>query len=188
MINDKQHTRGLTLIEILISIFLFGLISLVLFNVYQGYFSAFGVQQARIDTSRSARTIVNEVEKVARQANHIVASHTFSGTTMTTSSSTAVFELPSVNSVGDIVANTYDYIAFYTTNANMYVRTEAGSGSIRTSGTKRLSDIVNTLAFTYSNSNLTQATSTSVEIRTQTIVKGSPVQAHLYQVIHLRNL
>ena len=179
---------GFTIIEVLISIFLFGLISLVLFSVYQGYFVAFGLQQARIDTARSARTIVSEVEKVARQANHIVVSHPFARTTITTSTSTAVFELPSVNSVGDIVANTYDYIAFYTTNAYMYELTEAGNGSIRTNGTKRLSDIINTLAFAYSNANLTQAASTSVDVRTQTIVKGSPVQAHLYQVIHLRNL
>lgn len=180
--------KGFTLIEIMVSTFIFVMIMIVLFNIYKGYYTVFDIQQARTAVNGSASTVIKEFGRVARQADHVAGSHVFSGVTYTSGVGVAVFELPSLDSSGDIIAGTYDYIAFYATSTSSYVITDAGSGSARGNGTRHLSDTLNTLTFTYSTSTMANATSTDIDVLTQKIVRGQTLQAHLHQTVRLRNI
>lgn len=186
----KQRSRhaGFTLMEILITMFIVGLIAVVLFNVYNGYNTVFAIQQTRVDVNGSAREIADEFKKTALQARRVVASHTFSGVIRTSGSTTTVFELPSVNGAGDVISASYDYVAFYATSTDAYKVTDGAIGSVRASSTRHLSNTLKTLTFTYNNGNITLATSTDVDVQTQTTLKGQVISAHVRESARLRNL
>lgn len=179
--------RGFTLMETLTVVGIVSLIVIALFNIYEGYGTVFVIQQARVDVNGSAREIADEFKKTVLQASRVVASHDFSGVTHTSGNAVAVFEVPSVNSTGDIIAGTYDYVAFYATSADAYKVTDGASGSVRASSTKHLSKTLSALAFTYNNSTITLATSTTIEIQTQTTAKDQTISAHIYETARLRN-
>ncbi len=187
----KHHTHsgaGFTLIEVLIATAVVSLIMLVLYNVYTGYGVVFVIQQARVEVNGSAREVVDEFKHTALQASQVVTSHTFSGEDYASGSGEVVFRLPAVDSSGVAIAGTYDYVAFFATSTSVYKVTDAGAGSARGSGTRRLSDTLSTLAFTYNNATLSLATSTEIDIQTQKTVRGQVIQAHLHESARLRNI
>lgn len=186
--KQPHINTGFTLIEVLISIVIISFILIALFNIYTGYNTVMTIQQAHIDVNGSARTIVDEFKQTAMQADSVVASHAFSGTTYSSGTSAIVFELPSIDSSGNIISGTYDYIVLYATSTSAYKITDSGTGSARISGTRHLSDTLSTLSFTYSNASITQATSTDLDVITQTTVRTQTLQAHVHETARLRNL
>jgi len=186
--HKSYSCRGFTIIEVIITTFIVALLAIALFNIYQGYYAVFAIQQARVGVNGSARETVDEFKQTVLQADRIVASHTFAGTAYTSGSTTTVFELPAIDGAGDIIASAYDYIAFYSTTTNAYKVTDGGIGSARKSGMRRLSDTLNALTFTYNNGTITSATSTEIDVRTQSIVRGQTVQAHVHDTARLRNI
>ncbi|MBI5003762.1 type II secretion system protein [Candidatus Kaiserbacteria bacterium] len=180
--------KGFTLVEILISTAVVILIMLVLYNIYTGYDAVFVIQQARVEVNGSAREVVDEFKHTALQASQVVTSHAFSGENYTSGSDEVVFRLPAIDGTGAAIAGRYDYIAFFATSTSVYKVTEAGAGSARGSGTRRLSDTLNTLVFTYNNVTLSSATSTEIDIQTQKTVQGQLIQAHLHESARLRNI
>lgn len=184
----NQLQRGFTLIEILISTFVIGLIAIVLFNIYTGYYTVFAIQQARLEVNGSAREVVEEFRKTALQANRVLLSRSFSGVTYTSGATTTVFELPAVSSTGSMLSGIYDYVVFYATSTEVYKVVEGGAGSVRASSTRHLSSTLSSLVITYNNSNVTLATSTDIDIQTRAIVKEQTYQAHVHETARLRNI
>lgn len=186
--NARSRMSGFTIVEVLISTFILAILMIVLLNIYKGYYTVFDIQEARTAVNGSASAIIKEFGEVARQADHVVSSHTFSGTTYSSGTGTAVFELPAIDSSGGVIDGVYDYVAFYTSSTDAYAITDPGSGSARGSGTKHLSSTLNALTFTYSAAALANATSTDIDVLTQHIVRGQTLQTHLRQTVRLRNL
>lgn len=184
----KGFTAGFTLVEILISTAVVILIMLVLYNVYTGYNAVFVIQQARVEVNGSAREVVDEFKHTALQASQVVASHAFSGEDYTSGGDEVVFRLPAIDGSGVVIAGIYDHVAFYATSTSVFKVTEAGAGSARASGNRRLSDTLSVLSFTYNNASLSMATSTEIDIQTQKTVQGQVIQAHLHESARLRNI
>ena len=183
-----HHKRGFTTVELMISIAIFVLMSQALIHMYKGFYVVFSVQQARIAVNGSAREVVQDFKQTALQASHIVNSRTFSGTTYTTGAGTAVLELPSIDSSGDVLPGVYDYVVFYATSSRAYKITEGAAGSARGNTIRHLSDTINTLTFTYNNADVTQATSTQIEVMTQSITLGQTIQARAREMVRIRNI
>jgi prepilin-type N-terminal cleavage/methylation domain-containing protein len=186
--KKQRENRGFTLMEILVSIGVMSLIAVVLINVYTGYNTVFAVQQVRAEVNGSAREIADEFKKTVLQASNVVISHDFSGVTYSSTATTSVLKMPSIDGAGDVVPASYDYVAFYASSTTAYKVTDGASGSARASSTRRLSSTLDTLAFTYNNANVSLATSTDVEIQTQKTIKGQTFTAHLRETARLRNI
>ena len=93
-----------------------------------------------------------------------------------------------MNASGDIIANTYDYIGFYLSGTDLYRAIDANVASARVSGTKKVALLVNSLAFTYDNADLTKTTSVSVDLVTQITAKQGTITTHLHEKFYLRNI
>jgi len=181
--------RAFSTIEILIAIPIFALIMLALVVMMLSYYDIYNSQQASIDVEHDARTIMSEISKAALQADHVVASHTCASTLYTTNAHTVVFELPSVDSSGNIISGTYDYICIATTSASAYSYTVAGSGSARPTISRKISNnTLSSLTLTYDNADMTKVTNVDVDVVTAELVKQQLVQSHLHQQIYLRNI
>ncbi len=179
--------KGLTLIEAIVTIAIFIVISAALWSFYVNYYQVFHTQQGLVSVAGSASAAANELQNAIWQADQILVSHTFSGTVYNTGQNTLVLELPSIDSSGNIVSAKYDYMVFYATSTHLYKLVQADGQSSRPSGFRQLSDTVSTFTFTYNNADLTQANKIDVDMQLQTVVNRQTIPYHLHQTLYLRN-
>lgn len=179
--------RGFTLTETVITISLSVLALLALVNLFFIFNSIYGYQQAFIATAGSAGAAINSFEAAILPANHVLASHAFSGTTYSSGAMTLVLELPTIDNSGNIVYGAKDYIVFYASSTKLYRLVQADAQSARSSGLTQLSATLNSLSFTYDNVNFAQVTNVTADIQTQAQFKQQVVQSHLREKLYLRN-
>ncbi len=181
--TPRAFTLVETMIVIAISAIMFITISILIFkfNMTSEY------QQAILQSSGSASALIKEVETLTLPADAVLLTHIFSGVTRTSTSTTLVLEIPSIDSSGNIIPNAHDYAAFYTTGTIAYRTLEKNAASVRVSGTKKLSDTVQSLTFTYNNAALTAADIVTVDAQMQTHAKQELMYDHRQQQIRLRN-
>lgn len=183
-IADKQ---GFTLVETIITITIFIIISVALGVFFVYYYQNFNIQQTIVNMVGAASGTASELQNIILQADKIMANHDFSGTVYETNQNTLVLELPSIDGSGDIISGKYDYAVFYATGTSFYKLIQGDPSSARLSGLKQLSGIVLSLVFTYNNGDLNQADKVSVDMQMQTTVSRQIVSHHFYQEIYLRN-
>jgi type II secretory pathway pseudopilin PulG len=182
-----RSVRGFSTIELIIVIAISVILMLAVVEIYVTYSNSYLYQNAAINTSSSAAAFLNEFNDMSLQADAIVASRSVSGTTYTTGSTTVVFEIPAINSSGDIISNSFDYAILYASSTGAYRLLDVNGSSARVAGTKKFSDFVNNLTFTYDNASPTAASSVTADITTKSIVKQETFTSHLKQQVYLRN-
>lgn len=180
-------TRAFTLVETIVVIAL-GVTMMIALGLLIFTFNKISLyEKASSASSGSASAVMREIESLTFPARAILQTHTFSGSTRTSSSTALVLEVPSYDSSGNVIANTYDYAAFYSVGTNAYRLLEANASSKRASGTKQLSSTISALSFTYGSSDFTQVSTTTVDVQTQVQVKQDILTDHRREQIRLRN-
>lgn len=187
LFNKKRKNKGFTIAETLVAAGIISILTLVLIQFLLGYNKSFGIFNANVDVSSSAGRVITETSAAAREASAVLASRLFSDTTYTSSATSLVLQLPSVDATGAAIFGKYDYIAFYLEGANAYKRTEVDVASTRPAGVKLLSETVNSLTFTYDNANFALVQKIDIDIETEKQVKDEVSESHLRQQVYLRN-
>ncbi|MDE1919226.1 MAG: type II secretion system protein [Patescibacteria group bacterium] len=183
----QSAARAFTLLETMIVIALAaGMMTTLGFLIYN-FNGTSAYEQTLSQSSGSASAVLREVESLVLPADAVLQTHTFSSTTYTSTSTSIVLEIPSIDSSGNVISSTYDYAAFYTSGTNAYRLLQANASSKRASGTKLLSSSVKTLTFSYNNTDFTKVSSTTVDIQTQAQVKQNTVSDHRREQMRLRN-
>lgn len=144
-------------------------------------------QQTLSQSSGSASALMREIKLFAFPANAVLQTHSFSSATHTSTSTSLVLKIPSTNSSGTVISNTYDYAAFYVVGTNAYRLLEADALSTRTSGTKLLSSTISALTFTYNTADFATVSSVTIDIRTQASTTQEILTDRRVEQIRLRN-
>ncbi len=180
--------RAFTLIETVIIIAFSVSVMIALVLLMYIFTKSSTYEQAIATSSGSATLVMREIELYTLPADAFVLSHTFPGAATYTSTTTSlVLELPSIDSSGYVIANTYDYVAFYATGTMAYRIIDKNALSNRATGTKALSSNISSFTFTYNNSVIPNATTTTVDVQTQTTVRQQTYTDHRREQIRLRN-
>jgi len=180
-------TRAFTLVETIIVAAISACMLLMLGFLTYNFNGTLAYQQTVTQTSGSVSAIMREIELLALPADAALQTHTFQSSTYTSSPIALVLEIPSIDSSGNVIANTYDYAAFYVVGVNAYRLLEANALSKRASGTKQLGSAVNTLTFTYDNADFTKVSIVTVDAQTRAQVKQNVLSDHRREQIRLRN-
>lgn len=180
--------RAFTLVEVLITVALFVVTMLALTQLYLVFGRLVAIQNPSIEVSLDADRIVDTVRTFGLQANRVVSTHSFSGTTYTSGTTTVIFELPAVDSAGGVVPSMYDYVGVHASSTNVYRLIDVAAGSARAPGTKQLTSVLGTLDFAYDSSIFSSVTSLTVNATTSVVVREQVVQTHRRGHIYLRNL
>ncbi len=183
------HTKchAFTLIETIVVIALSVSIMITFGLLIYNFNTAVTYGQASVQSSDSANTILRGIELLTLPADAVLQTHEFLDGTATSSSTTLVLEIPSIDSSGNVIVNAYDYAKFYVIGTNAYLHLEANVLSSRISGTKQLGSDVNALTFIYNNSNFSQVNTVTVDAQTQVTVKQTIISDHLREQVRLRN-
>lgn len=185
--SPHARSKGFTLLESVVVVGVTALTLGALANLFFIFNSIYGYERMFLTVAGSSGEAMNALEAAVLPAEEVLSSHDFSGTIYSSATTTLVLMLPAVDSSGDIITGAKDYIAFHTAPGTLYRTILADAGSIRTSGTKRLSATLSSLSFTYDDSDFLRAKSVIVDIETQAAFKERVVQSQLRERLYLRN-
>lgn len=107
---------GLTLTELLISMFIMSIVSLVVVNIFIASGKLTKNEQVHIEVGGNAARIYTSMDGPLREGKAVITSVVYNSTTYTTDEDTLVFTVPSI--VGGNTTNTTDKIIFYVDTAN----------------------------------------------------------------------
>ncbi len=180
--------KGFTLIEVLITTTLFAVLVLAVVQLYVVYGRVIDLQKSSISVALDGSSIMHVAREAGLQATNVVASRTFEGITYESGTTTIIFEIPSIDASGSILSGAYDYVGMYASGTAAYRVIDSAPGSVRTRGTKTLTNALNALSFTYDNASFPSVASFTVDATTTATVRGVLTQMHLREHIYLRNL
>lgn len=191
MMRYNYHTRGFTVMETLIVVAVSVVLIFAFINLYIGYDTLFSAEEVRLTARESASVVVSTLYDAALQADTILASRTVAGSLYTTGADTLVLELPAITSSGDVIAETFDYVAFYVSGTGVYRVLEANAASSRVSGITQLTAVLDpspsAFVLGYDTADVTEATRIDISVTTTAQSGHQNSQSHLEQSVYIRN-
>lgn len=184
----NNRGKGFTLVEMLITVALFAIIMLATTQLYSVYGRMITLQTSSLGASLSASAIANAAHRNGLEARHIASTHLFSGVTYTSGTTTIIFELPALDAAGIPIANIYDYVGVYASSTSVYQVIDIAPESSRMIVAKQLTNVLDTLHFTYDTPDFASVTSFIVDATTTATVSGEIIHTHVREHIYLRNL
>lgn len=163
-----MNRRGVTLIELLVSMFILSLLGGVMYTIYTSAGRFTNDEQNRIEVDLSANRILTVMDEYLRQGARIEPSYTAGLTTYTTGDTTLVFMLPSVDPV---TPGSLDTAVFYLDGTDLKLLIDASDGT-RQDGTQVITSVVTDLYFRYNASVMTSATAVALTLRTGKVIFG----------------
>lgn len=170
-----------------------GVMALLLIIIAQIFIVSYDIyakQTAKADNSTSAVLAARTISESARGAMEVLSSYTVNGTVYTSSDDELVLKLPAVDGSGDIITDSYDYIAFYrdgTDATKTFSDIEPDASSYRFSGQKLVTAYNEVMTFRYDNPVISDATRVSIYIRNNQVVRNTSLEAEAWTSIFLRN-
>lgn len=178
---------GFTLIELVIVIAVSSVLLLGMLNLFDWHQKIYLQETANIGTTTAVRGSLLKMSKNIAQATTVMASHTFGSTTYTSGASELVLQLPSVNSSGNAIATTYDYVAYYLSGGALYEKIEANAASTRLATTKLIAENAQTFTLTYDTATPAAASYISIILEDVIATRTNNATTRLTDTIFLRN-
>lgn len=182
-----KQNHGFTIIEVIIVLAVSSILMLGLFTLFDWHQKVYVLEEATVRTVTDARSTLNNMGRYIAQSSNILPSHDFNGTVFTTGGNVLVLEIPSVNSSDEIIPATYDYIAYYLDSGLIHQVIDAGSGSTRLDGTKKLAENVLSFSLSYNNGTPSQASIVTIDLQTSIATRNGDVATSVSDTIFLRN-
>lgn len=168
-----KQVKAFTIIEMLLGLTLFIIISfgiINIFNLYQKFEQEIPnvvlssiIQRNHLETIENFKTYI-------RQAQNVLASTTIDGVLYTTATTTLILKLRSIDSSNQIIPDSYDLVVFYTNTTTppitLYRKISASPQSKRQSGILILNKIIQNLSFTYDTPNPKDAKLVNINLET----------------------
>ncbi len=183
----QQVRRGFTLIETVIVLAISVLMFMALTFLIYTFNNTSAYEQTLSQSSGSASAVVRDVESLTLPADAVLQTYAFSNATYTSSSTVLVLEIPSIDSSGNVIPNTYDYAAVYSVGTNAYRLLQSNALSSRVSGTKLLSSTVSALTFSYNSADFASVSTTTVDVQTRAQERQNLLTDHERETMSLRN-
>ena len=178
---------GLTLIEVVITVGVTALLVMALASIFLWFNTLYSYQGAYRSATDTVGRVLHATEEVAIPAHRVVASHAFASETYSSTATTLVVEVPSIDTDGNVIVGQYDYAVIYATDGAAYRQVERGNGSVRQAGTKKLGSNVTVLSFTYDNVDVTSAATVTIDVTSSTTTHGTVVSGRGREALRLRN-
>lgn len=183
-----MRARGVTTLELAVSLAVAAVIFTILGSIFIAQGRYFAVEDAIAETQYNAFQILDTVGLHAVSSGEVIGSRTINGTAYATGTSTLIVQMPSIDSSGDIIANTYDYAAFGLSASDptrFVVDIDAGTNSARVDATRLPGSLVDKLIFRYNAVDPTAATAIELYVRTRKGARGQTILTPLGKIYYL---
>lgn len=192
----RPPDAGISMFEAIISLGIVTMILVIMNDIFIINYDFTVKALARVDNDNGAILATRRLGELTRGATAVLSSKTINGTLYTTSTTTLVLQVPSLNSAGDIITGCSDYVAVYRhadvatevwTDTDINSVACAAGTSVRLDGQKLLTANNDTLTFSYNDWHPYDATRISVFLVNSQTVRGIPVVTKMWTSIFMRN-
>lgn len=166
------------------------IIMLMVTQIYAVSYDVFIKHFARTENENAAVLAARTIADVTRGATEVLAGQTINGTPYVTSADTLVVKMPTVDSSGNIVSGSHDYLAIYrhaTDATQIRSNTDAAADSRRLDGDRLVTDFNDTLKFRYNHSDVTKASRVQIYIINTQTKRTTALTARAWSAMFLRN-
>jgi prepilin-type N-terminal cleavage/methylation domain-containing protein len=164
---------GFTIIEIILVVFLVGVLSLVVAKLLSGQEKIYQTQNMELGVTDDARSALDDIDSYVRMADALVASHDI----YTLGSQTLILQILSINGLNQIIPATFDYVIFDLDGTKINRIIVPNVASARLGSTKSLAFRVSSLTFTYDNANPSLVKNVTTDLTTQETYVGIPTRS-----------
>ena len=186
----SKKTKGLSLLETIIYIFIGVLIIIVISEIFVNQSTLGQKRTSQSDLERSAGVGIETIKTAIQGASTVVLSRSFSGTAYTSDEDTLILELPSLDGSGNLVLGSYDYIVFFIDPSDstlLKTTTESAAGSARPENTRIISSFVSSVEFRYNKASAADSTAIDATITTAKTLGTGTLSAKSHAKVNLRN-
>ncbi len=165
--HNAKMLPGMTLTETLIAVAILVIIGVALAQMTMVTLDISSRQSKNYSLETNAAILLKTLNDNFGHASGIELARTFGTTAYTSSSTTLILRIPSLDSSRNIITGVYDYIVFYRDPDNpthINYTLDAGTGSIRVSGTKTLTTNNASLTFRYNAQDLVSSNRISIAL------------------------
>ncbi|HEY5601241.1 MAG TPA: type II secretion system protein [Patescibacteria group bacterium] len=170
--SDTHYPRfsGFTLIELIVAIGLFGLISLLAGGVYLGQIRLFNRQNAQVDIVSQNQIILDDMVDEIRNSSQVASGVTVGSDTYASGTNQLVLRLISIDSSGQLLANSFDHLIYYLEGSSspytLHKRLVPDASSSRSGYDDVKSADVSSIIFSYSDLDFANVTSIDISLTT----------------------
>ncbi len=168
--NGMKFHRGLTLIELLVTISILGLIVVVVGNLFISSTRLGNDEQIRIDVGESTSRVLGPLDEILRQGKEVLPTAVIDGTTYTSSATVLVFSLPSLDSAGSTISGTSDTAVIFLDSSNadnptIHLIVSPASGTFRPGQDSTVIDRAKDLYIRYTSDGIASAQAATLTIQ-----------------------
>ncbi|MFC1663389.1 type II secretion system protein J [Patescibacteria group bacterium] len=188
MIELKKNQRGFTLQEVMVMVFVIGLLSVLVSSVFVASNRVFRIVQASVDLQTDISRIQTLLQRDIRGAA-AVSQYPEASPTYTSDDDTLVLRMASIETDGSIVPSTYDYIIYTISGPGPYTltREQVANGAGRNDSTQVLSKVLIDLTFMYDDTPITDATEVIADLALSKTYQSTPRSITATIAAKLRN-
>ncbi len=146
------RNTGLTLIEVLVAMGIATVAGLLLLVIIVNSAGLFSEQSSKVQTGLNINDALSSVRGNIKRASAVAVSYTSGSTTYTTGSNQLVLKVPSIDSSGNIITDTFDYFVFFLDQQTLHFKTFPDSLSSRKTTDQIFSTSVDSLIFRFFSS------------------------------------
>ena len=144
--------RGLTLVEVLIAMGLATVVGALLVVIMVNSAGLFYTQSSRVSQGLGVNDALSKIRSSIKESNAVAASFSTGGTTYSSSGSEIVLKIPSVDALGTIISNTFDFIVIVKDTNKLRYKFFPDTLSSRKSQDQIFSTSLDSLTFQYLDS------------------------------------
>lgn len=183
--HDASRSKGFTLVEMIIVLFLFLIVSFFLSYVAVYQYWVYNTGTVDVTIANDARIALDDIDNYVRQANRVLSSYL----TYTTGPETLILRIQSVNSFHQLIAGAYDNVVFYVSGTDLVRKVFPDVSSSRLAATQILANnlSVSNAIFTYDNADYSFVTKVTTYVALQQNSGGKTRSITISSQSRLRN-
>lgn len=181
--NFEKENSGFTLIETIITLSLFTILSIgiiTIFNIYKEYGAIFPKSLYSSIIKKDHSETIEQFKNHIKQAQLIVATTSIESTLFTTNTTTLILQLRSIDDSKNILPGSYDTVIFYidtsTSPMVFYKKVIPSPQSSRTGGTFLINNKIKNLSFIYNTSNPKDANLIEIILETSNFSQNNEIK------------
>lgn len=164
-----MRERGLTLVEVLVAMGVAGVVGALLLVIIVNSAGMFTEQSSKVQEGLNINDALSRLRSSVKDASAVADSYISGETLYTTGESQLVLKVASIDALGNLLVDTFDYFVFFKDQSYLRFKTFPDSESFRQPLNSVLSTGVDNLVFQYFNSasppvEVTPAVATKVRI------------------------
>lgn len=150
--KSKRVQKGLTLMEILISLGIASIVGILLLVIITNSAGIFYKQASKVESGLNINDAMTAFKENIKQSSAVVDAYTDSSVTYTSGSTELILKISSIDSSNNIISDTYDYFVYYLDQKKLRLKTFPNASSVRKNQDRIFSTAAESLLFEYLNS------------------------------------